>query len=283
MDNSDWQASLPLLVDRCAERWSLTLGDRLDGGALAEVRGCTGPNGEDLVLKMSPPMAKPAYEAAALAHWRGHGAAKLVAWDADDGALLLKRVRPGTFLMERDRSTPDDELAIRAASQVLRALQSAPAPAGGTFPSFEERMQWWLEFTARYGEADAVGTRMLPLIERAALRLHASTQRQTLAHGDFVAKNMLLGTNGYYVAIDPLPLIADPCLDIGQFTAYHSPVATVLDRARSIADATGNDRDRAEGWAAVWTAFQACETWREDSDDVQRWAVGEDCQRLLRT
>ena len=112
MEDSEWRDRLPALLDRCVERWSLELGERLRGGYLGDVRGCTGPTGEDLVLKLSPPFANAAHEANALAHWGGRGAARLVDWDADIGALLLERIRPGTLLMDRDRSAPDDELAV---------------------------------------------------------------------------------------------------------------------------------------------------------------------------
>ena len=281
MDDSEWRARLPALLERCVERWSLEPGERLDGAYLGEVRGCTGPDGEDLVLKVSPPFANPANEANALAHWGGRGAARLVAWDADIGALVLERIRPGTLLMDRDRSATDDELAITAASHALAAMQSVPAPPAGSFPSFEERLRWWLDYTATYGEPEAAGTLMLPLFEECAHRLDASATRKTLAHGDFIAKNVLLGPDGRYVAVDPLPFIGDPCSDAGQFSAYHSPVGNVIPRARAIAEATGNDPDRAARWAAVWMVFQACETWRDDSDEVQAWVVGDECQHLL--
>ncbi len=233
MDDSDWLARLPALLERCVERWSLELGERLETGYLAEVRGCTGPDGEDLVIKVSAPLANTANEANALAHWGGRGAARLVAWDADIGALLLERIRPGTLLMDRDRSATDDELAITAASRALAAMQAVPAPPAGSFPSFEEKLRWWLDYTAIYGEPEAAGTLMLPLFEHSALRLDAFAKRKTLAHGgDFIAKNLLLGPNGCYAAVDPLPYIGDPCSDAGQFSAWHSPVVTVIPRAR---------------------------------------------------
>lgn len=122
---------MPGLLDRCVERWSLELGERLEGAYIADVRGCSGPNGEDLVLKVSPPLAHPANEASALAHWGGQGAARLVAWDADMGALLLERIRLGILLMDRDRSATDDELAITAASGALATMQTVPAPPRG--------------------------------------------------------------------------------------------------------------------------------------------------------
>ena len=277
----EWRARLPALLARCIERWSLELGEQLEGGYLGHVRGCIGPDGEDLVLKVSPPFANPAQEAKALAHWGGRGAARLLASDEDIGALLLERIRPGTLLMDRDRSHTDDSLAIRAASGALSPMQEVPAPPAGTFPSFAEKLRWWLDYAATYGEPEAAGTPMLPLFERAALTLDASASRMTLAHGDFIAKNMVLGPDDRYVAVDPLPFIGDPCSDIGQFSAYHSPVTTVIPRARAIAEAIGEDADRAARWTAVWMVFQACETWRDDSDEVQAWILGDECLRLL--
>jgi streptomycin 6-kinase len=282
IDDPAWRARLPGLIASCTRKWSLKLGEYLEGGYLAAVLGCRGPRGEDLVLKVSPPIAAPAIEARALAHWVGRGTARLVDWDEEVGALLLERIRPGTFLMDQDRSVLDDELAIRAASGALAAMQAVLMPPAASFPSFEDKLQWWLNWARVSGEPDAVGTPMLPLFERCARRLDATAPRKTVAHGDFVAKNLLLGNDGRYVAIDPLPYIGDTCADIGHFSSYHSPVATVVPRARAIAEATGNDADRAAQWAAVWMIGEACETWREDSDDLQAWVTGVECQALLK-
>ena len=276
-----WSARVPEVLEELAARWRLDVRERLTGGYLAAVYGCAGPEGEDLVLKISPPVANPSHEARALAHWDGNGAVKLFDWDEPAGALLLERVRPGTPLMDRDRSAPDDELAVRAASVALAAMQAVPAPAEGRFPSFEEKLRWWLEWTAVEGEPDTAGMAMLPLLQRCARTLHASAKRKTLCHGDFLAKNLLLRDDGRYVAVDPLPFIGDPCSDIGHFSSYQTPVATVARRARAIAEATGNDPERASQWAAVWTIGEACETWREDSDDVQAWVATGECQALL--
>lgn len=261
--------------------WSLEIHEPLTGGYLAAVYGCTGPRREDLVLKISPPLANPPLEARALAHWGGNGAARLLAWDESAGALLLERIRPGTLLMDQDRSVTDDELAVRAATWALASMQSVPAPPVGRFPSFDDKFRWWLDYTRAYGEPEAAGTAMLPLMERSARALDASAPNKTLAHGDFLAKNLLLRNDGRYVAVDPLPYIGDPASDCGHFSAYHSPVATVIPRARAIAKATGNDPDRAAQWAAVWTIGEACETWREDSDDLEAWVHGNECHAIL--
>ena len=52
-------ARLAALLERCAERWSLELGERLEGGYLAEVRGCTGPEGERVRASRSAKHAHP--------------------------------------------------------------------------------------------------------------------------------------------------------------------------------------------------------------------------------
>lgn len=252
---------------------------------MAAVYACRGPLDEDLVLKVSPPIANSAVEARALTHWAGRGAANLLAWDDEDGALLLERIRPGTALFEGDRSSAalagSDERAVAAAAGALAAMQAVPAPPTGRFPSFEARLRWFLDFAAIEAEPDATGTPMLGLLERCARTLDASKDRQTLAHGDFLAKNLLLAAGGSYVAIDPLPYIGDPCSDIGHFSAYHSPVASVVPRARALAQATGNDPNRASQWAAIWMIGEACETWRDDSDDLQAWVTGAECGALL--
>ncbi len=220
-----------------------------------------------------------------MAHWDGRGAAKLVSWDDEDGALLLERIRPGSLLFEPDRSATalpgSDERAVAAAARALAAMQAVPAPSKGQFPSFEAKLRWFLDFAAVEAEPDAAGTPMLGLLERCARALDASKERETLAHGDFLAKNLLLEADGSYVAIDPLPYMGDPCSDIGHFSAYHSPVASVITRAQAIALATGNDPKRASQWAAIWMIGEACETWREDSNELQAWVKGEQCAALL--
>ncbi len=283
MTTEEWLEALPGRIERCVALWELVLGEPLAGGSIGRVFGCTGPRGEDLVLKVSPPIAEARTEARALDHWGGLGAARLVAFDVAANALLLERIRPGWQLLEQDRSKEllSDERAVEAAAGVLQGLQSPPPPHAGAFPTFDEKLDWWLNWTAAYGEPGTAGTRMLPLMERCARALDRSATRRVLAHGDFVAKNLLYAEHGSYVAVDPLPYLGDPAADIGHFSAYHSPVETVIPRARAIAKRSGNDPDRAARWAAVWMVGEACETWREDSDDVQTWVQGTECLRLL--
>jgi aminoglycoside phosphotransferase (APT) family kinase protein len=111
--------------------------------------------------------------------------------------------------------------------------------------------------------------------------LAATATRTSLVHGDFNSKNLLRAENGSYVAIDPLPHIGDPCLDIGLFAAYQPPARDIARRAAAIAELAGMDPERATRWAAVSAVGEACETWRDDSDELQAWVAGPECAALL--
>jgi hypothetical protein len=51
------------------------------------------------------------------------------------------------------------------------------------------------------------------------------------ATSDCLNKNLLLGPAGY-VAVDPRPLLGDPCCDVGFFAASYRPAAHIVMVAR---------------------------------------------------
>ncbi|HSS10917.1 MAG TPA: hypothetical protein VLL25_13595 [Acidimicrobiales bacterium] len=66
--------------------------------------------------------------------------------------------------------------------------------------------------------------------------------------------------------------------------AYHPPATGIIQRARGVADRIGLDTDRAHRWAAVCAVGEACETWRQDSDDLQKLVTSDDeFRHLLQT
>lgn len=93
-----WLDRLPQLVADCADQWQLRLGKPLTGGSVSLPIEATLPDGTDAVLKMQFPHRESEHEAAALAHWQGDGAIRLLAHDAGRHALLLERCVPGTLL-----------------------------------------------------------------------------------------------------------------------------------------------------------------------------------------
>ena len=129
-------------------------------------------------------------------------------------------------------------------------------------------------------EPGAAGVPLVGAAAKMAAGLMASTDRAVLLHGDFLDKNILLGPDGY-VAIDPMPRLGDPCADVGMFASFRQPASVILTTARTMAELLGYDTRRCEQWAAVWSVGEACETWREDSDELQAWIQGAEVAALL--
>ena len=75
-------------------------------------------DGREAVLKLGVPHPELASEIAALRHYDGRGAVRLLEGDAQRGILLLERLRPGRMLADVD----DDAAATRAAAQVMQTL-----------------------------------------------------------------------------------------------------------------------------------------------------------------
>jgi streptomycin 6-kinase len=196
-------------------------------------------------------------------------------WDDECGALLLKRIRPATPL-----PPGDEENAIRAATTVLSDLHAVRLSVDHPFPEYEEWIGHYRQRVMEDAEPDAIGVPMLETALSAARRLSATARNQVLLHGDFIDKNLRLGRDGY-IAIDPMPWVGDPCADVGAFAAEHPPARRITMRARALAGALGYDPDRAARWAAVYSVGLACETWRDDSDELAAWVSGPEAAHQL--
>lgn len=272
-DRAVWLHSLPNRLDRCRKLWRLEIGAHIPS-FLSQVFTCTDAAGNDLILKLAPPLVPAAAEAAALGAWNGRHAVRLRGWDEKAGALLLDRLVPATPL-----PPGHDEDATPIAAAILAALHAAPISAHHPIPSQAEAFDRYLRMTRLNAEPDAAGLPLLDTTRPLAARLWATTP-PVLLHGDFIDKNILLGPAGY-VAIDPIPLLGDPCSDIGFYAANHPPARHIADRARVLARLLQRDPERAARWAAIYAVGQACETWREDSDELQTWVRSAEAASLL--
>jgi streptomycin 6-kinase len=129
-------------------------------------------------------------------------------------------------------------------------------------------------------EPEAIGWRYLQVARAAGVDLCAERRSRVLLHGDFLNKNLLLGPRGY-VAVDPRPMLGDPCCDVGFFAASYRPATHVVRVARLAATRVGYDVVRAARWAAVWAVNEARETWRPDYDALAAWVASRECAALL--
>ena len=280
MADDEWVAQLPTTLAVCAERWGLRVAGPLQGGLVGHVYACTTSTGDAAVLKLNPPSSDgfagtPEQEAAALRAWGGRGAVELLAFGAEQRALLTRRALPGTPL------PPGDEHdAGRSVAGVLSRLFEATIPPL-EFPQLAEAAD--LHLVRKLAAAGDATEMLAPLIERArasARSIAASAPSSVLLHGDVMDKN-LLRDRGHTVAIDPMPRVGDAHSDLGFWAAMRSPPADLEARASDLARLLGCDPARASRWAAIYAVGSACETWRPDTRELREWVRSPRAAELL--
>ncbi|MFF9352125.1 aminoglycoside phosphotransferase family protein [Streptomyces sp. NPDC014734] len=256
---ADWLARLPALTGEALSSTGRELtADRVvaPGGRSGLVVLVTCPDGTPAALKIAPPSAAPELERAALAHWNGWGAVRLLA--DGPGALLLERLHPEVSL----RSLPEAKALLEAAGTVRR-LWVEP-PAGHGFETVTER-------TGRAGgpmRARAAADPSLEPLVSAALaareELLAHSPELLLLHGNFRQSKVLAGERAPWLTVGPEPLVGERAYDLARLVrdrvedliASPGGAATARRRVRKLADALDVDRDRLRGW----TLFRAVES-----------------------
>ena len=266
----EWLDSIPARVARAVERWSLVLGEPFETGMAGWTAPATTAAGAEVVVKLSYPHHEARDEAAALGAWHGVGAVEVLGVDADDWALLLRRLRPGTTL--RDERLPHEEhLAVGA--ELARRMATVPIPAGAPFQNLIEVADRLAVIAAERVE------RLLPAAPipiDAGLCRHAvdllrtlprDAARRGLAHGDLNPGNILRhdvavageedGSSGWR-AIDPKPVHGDLAWDpwplltqVGDWTVTVPAATELADRTRQVAEVTGLDPARIASWCVA--------------------------------
>ncbi|MCQ8768602.1 aminoglycoside phosphotransferase family protein [Streptomyces telluris] len=261
-----WLASLPEQVHEFAERWELTP-ERVHrpGGRGSIVILARRADGTGAVLKLEAPDEATALEHAALTHWNGLGAVRVLQAEPGAGALLLERLRADVTL----RSLAEAK-AVLEATATLQRLWVRPADdhpftsvadhtllLAGTMR--EQREEPWA------ADARAVVDEALEL--RDALTADAGAGNGTeepasLLHGRYQQGKVLAGERAPWLAVGPRPLVGERAYDLAWLardrvdTLMASPGAAAIARRRvaKLADALDVDRDRLRGWTLFRTA-----------------------------
>ncbi|GAA1929915.1 aminoglycoside phosphotransferase family protein [Streptantibioticus ferralitis] len=249
-----WLAELPARLQEYLERWELTP-ERVQqpGGNISMVVLVRQADGTPAALKLGLITAETAQEHAALAHWDGRGAVRLLRADAEQGALLLERLHTDISL----RSLPDAKAMLEAAG-VLRRLWVPPA-ADHSFTSVADYTAH-LADQLRERREQPWAAEVRPLVDEALElrdRLLADPPQPVLLHGDFHHGNVLAADRLPWLAIDPKPLVGDPGYDLARLvrdrleTLVAAPAAQSAARRRlgRLADALDVDRDRLRDWS----------------------------------
>lgn len=256
-----WLARLPALVAGYLERWGLTV-ERVfaAGGQISMIVLVRTADGTPAVLKAGMITRESAQEHAALAHWDGRGAVRLLRTDPAEGVLLLERLQADVSL----RSLAEPKAMLEAA-EVLHRLWVPPAD-GHPFPTVEEYAGELVE--QLLGRRDQPYARdAQPLIDE-ALALHAeltaTAPEAVLLHGDYHHGNVLAAERMPWLAIDPKPLVGERAYDLAwlvrdrldTLAAQPGSRAAARRRLAQLASTLEVDPDRLRGWT-VFRAVQA--------------------------
>ncbi|MEV6951468.1 aminoglycoside phosphotransferase family protein [Streptomyces sp. NPDC051183] len=256
--DTDWLGQLPRLAEAALARRDVRAQRvQAPGGRSSLVLLVRYADGTPAALKLAPPHARPDRELAALAHWAGFGAVRILdsRHHAEDGGLLLERLHPEVSL----RSLPEAK-ALLEASGTLRRLWVA-APEGHAWETVAQRTDRQAA-ALRKAEPEAAALAAVALAVREELT--AVPGEELLLHGNFRQGKVLAGDRAPWLAVGPDPLVGERAYDLARLVrdrledqvASSAGAAGARRRVNKLADSLEVDRDRLRGW----TLFRAVES-----------------------
>ncbi|MEU5577541.1 aminoglycoside phosphotransferase family protein [Streptomyces huasconensis] len=275
-DGDGWLDRLPQAVEGAVAARELTVERvHVPGGRSSLVLMVVRADGTPAVLKLVPPRSRPESERAALAHWNGLGAARLLDPECADGALLLERLHRDVSV----RSLPEAKALLEAAG-TLRRLWVEP-PAGHRFETVAERTGRQAEAMRGSADADADVAPLVSAALAAREELLAAEVEPRLLHGTFRQSKVLAGDRVPWLAVGPDPVAGDPAFDLARLVrdrvedliASPSGASITRRRVKKLAESLEVDQERLRGW----TLFRAVES----GVRALRVGRGQDAELLL--
>ena len=268
---ADWLDRLPALLLEIEEQWSVRAGEPFES-SYHYVAPAVGRDGTEVVLKLGVPSVDYRREVDALRVFSGRGAVRLLKADLERGAMMLERLKPGTFLGD----VVDKEQAISAAASVMKRLWRS-APRDHIFPDVSE-YEGGLEWLR--GQLNGATPLSRPLVVRAEAMLGElleKTNEPVILHGDLHPWNILSADREPWIAIDPKGVVGDPAYELGPFIYSlrlpdKQPARVLSRRVDQFVEELGFERERIinavlpravlaawlEGETEVWDLPLAC-------------------------
>jgi streptomycin 6-kinase len=199
-------------------------------------------DGARAVLKVNPPGERECeHEAAALQHYDGRAAVRLLDNDPEANVLLIERCEPGTPLWDR----PEEE-ANSVAAALLARLWKPPAP-GHPFATLADEATRWAEGLDPQAD-DQLPRKALELLRE----LGPSQGEQVVLHQDLHQGNILRAEREPWLAIDPKPLVGEREFDLASLIRdrrFDFDARLVRRRLDFYCSELDLDRERTRGWA----------------------------------
>ncbi|WP_208726561.1 aminoglycoside phosphotransferase family protein [Corallococcus terminator] len=248
---------LPAIVDALARRWSLDVGESLEGGTAAFVARVRTAAGSEAILKVGSPVADFASQAATIAAAAGRGYVRLFDYAAESNAMLLE---PLGASMVQSGLPPGRQLEVLV--ELLRTAWEAPAD-GLAFENKALSLGILIEsLWEQLGHPidGAVVEQALDFVERRSGAV-GSFQSVRL-HGDAVPANALrvlaprAGAETGFVLVDPDGFFGDPAYDLGvALRDWCDELRQAPERARAfcriLADRSGLDAQAIWEWGYI--------------------------------
>lgn len=269
----EWLDRLPSIVADCERRWEIRVRPPFTPLSYNYAAPAVRAGGMAAVLKVCFPDREFLAEAGALRLFGGHGMARLLEADLDQGALLLEHLRPGTPL----ESVEDDQEATAIAAAVLRQLWRPPPP-DHQFPFVADWGTGFVRLRAQFeGGSGPLPAVLVDEAETLFAELLASQAAPVLLHGDLHHGNILATQREPWLAIDPKGVAGEAAYDTGallrnpaKLLAASQPGRILARRVDQLAEELGLDRARVRGWglaqavlAAYWSLEDNGHVWRQ--------------------
>jgi streptomycin 6-kinase len=263
---ADWLKRLPALLNQAARRWDLVLGNPFLL-SYNYVCAATRKDGSQAVLKIGVPNRELTSEIYTLRLYNGQGACRLLEADADQGMLLLERLRPGTMLA----TLKDDDQATEIAADVIKRIHR-PAPEQDGFLS----LRGWFDELKKLRPLFGGGTGPFPeksfqIAEGLISDLFAGDSPQVLLHGDFHHFNILSSKRGWLV-IDPKGVVGPAEYEVGpllinpynKMPKEDKAIRRTQRRIAILSERLGYDRALLRAWAICHSVLSSFWDMAED-------------------
>jgi len=259
-----WLDRLPAILTRCEERWGVKVGEPVGNLSFNYVATAVRTDGTEVMLKVGLTDEFPS-QPEALRYFGGHGMAQLLAYDEQDAAMLMERLRPGTLL----RTVENDEVAISAAADVMRKIWK-PLPAEHyPFPTVADWGRGFARLRRQYNSGSGpIPTAIFDRAEKLYAELSATMAEPVLLHGDLHQDNILAAEREPWLAVDPKGVIGEPVYETGallrnfwpDILSAANPKTLMARRIDQLCAELGFERERIHDWAfaqavlsVVWT------------------------------